>query len=156
MALVCCAFFFFLEVLRDSVLDADLVQLLPTCLDVFALGDGEKQRQIAYRTFLSFCGNFTESNCFPTCPTLSTFLSISQSGSPISTVYSAAQECACLYRQNYYSQSTETNSPTAQFFASGFINPGLFSLCRPQILFSVIPMSRSGRGTGTIDGRGGK
>ena len=36
------------------MLDADLVQLLPTRLDVFALGDGEKQRQIAYRNLSEF------------------------------------------------------------------------------------------------------
>jgi hypothetical protein len=37
------------------------------------------------------------------CPTLNNFPSVFQSGSPIATVYSATQECACLHRQNYHS-----------------------------------------------------
>lgn len=75
---------------------------LPACLNVFAMGDGEKQRQIAYRTFTKNLRQLHQIASQP-CPTSSTFLSIPQSGSPISTMYSAAQECACLYRQNYHS-----------------------------------------------------
>lgn len=53
-------------------------RLLPACLNVFATGDGEKQRQIADRTFLSFTvllltKSFAASNCVPTVPNFEHF-----------------------------------------------------------------------------------